>query len=212
MIPDIVSTVIQRVLYPGAVAVDVGANVGTYTLEMANLVGEDGLVIAIEPHPTFAQRGSGLPAQVLKLQCAVGSRPYMARVMFASERKDNAGITSLCMDGGRKGYDALVYRLDDLLRPLQRLDLIKIDTEGMELDVLCGATETMARLKPVFVFETLYPFQYDRPVFASIKELFTRNGYVMVSLEAGNVVPADLDRLDSDTIAFHKDNQPWVLP
>ena len=86
---------------------------------------------------------------------------------------------------------------------LERLDFIKIDVEGMELDVLRGATKTLNRLRPIIVFETHYEYQEarDPEMFAKIFKLFEDLDYDVLNWAEGKLEPAKPDNLEPDTIA-----------
>jgi FkbM family methyltransferase len=144
--------VCARALGPGAVAVDVGANIGATALIMSAFAGADGRVVALEPGPqSFAllQRNLALnsASTVTPLALAVSAEP---------------GTTTFCENSafghlapGAPGPQVAVETLDRIVegQGLRRLDLLKIDTEGFEPQVLEGAAATIERLKPVIYME-----------------------------------------------------------
>jgi FkbM family methyltransferase len=144
--------VCARSLGPGAVAVDVGANIGATVLIMDAYAGKDGRVIAIEPGPqSFALLQRNLArnevATVTALNCAVSSEP--GRMTF----RENSAYGHLAP--GAEGPQVEVQTLDQIVEDLglTRLDLLKIDTEGFEPQVLEGAKATLERLRPVIYLE-----------------------------------------------------------
>lgn len=141
----------QRVLENGAVAVDVGANIGATALIMSAYVGQ-GAVHAIEPgRRTFdlLQRNIAAngAANVQCHSCAIADRSGLAA--FA----ENSAYGHLAPDG--QGDTVVVRTLDEFAcaLDLQRLDLLKIDTEGFEPQVLAGARATIERFRPVIYCE-----------------------------------------------------------
>lgn len=125
----------------GGVAVDVGANVGTFALPLARHVGPDGLVIAIEPHPVtharlrFNRDASGL-SQVRLVAAAAGDSD--GEVMIETDG-DNLGASHIVV--GTAGADAFKVpsmRLQAILDQAgaTRVDVLKIDVEGFEDRVL----------------------------------------------------------------------------
>lgn len=125
----------------GGVAVDVGANVGTFALPLARHVGPDGLVIAIEPHPVtharlrFNRDASGL-SQVRLVAAAAGDSD--GEVMIETDG-DNLGASHIVV--GTAGADAFKVpsmRLQAILDQAgaTKVDVLKIDVEGFEDRVL----------------------------------------------------------------------------
>ena len=155
---------VLALLRPGSVAIDVGANLGEWTVPLARSVGAAGRVIAIEP----AQRSAAaleatLAANALRqaeiVRCAIGD--HDGQTEFAVPV-----VTSVRTDTGRArigpaafGYEALhvpLRRLESLAAELSfdRLDLIKIDVEGHERQVLDGAAAILDKYRPALVMET----------------------------------------------------------
>jgi FkbM family methyltransferase len=141
--------VLSKLLVPGTTFVDVGAHIGLLTLAGARAVGASGKVLAIEPVPLcfeLLQRSlilNGLAERVEGKCQAVGA--HHARCKFFV--RDVLGHSSLirgefAADGDE--IEVSVAPLDELVRPSQRVDLIKIDVEGAELAVLEGMTRVIA--------------------------------------------------------------------
>ena len=146
---------VQRALFaPGDVVLDVGANIGANTVPLARHAGPYGRVVAFEPQRLMHQMlcaNLALNALtiVVALWSAVGAEPGQIRVPPINyDAMGNFGGVSL---GGEIGEPVGVTTIDALA--LERCRLIKIDVEGMELDVLHGAAGTLARLKPRLFFE-----------------------------------------------------------
>lgn len=143
---------------PGDLVVDVGANIGNHTIALA--VGAGAHVVAFEPHDPVAQilamnaSLNGLDGSIVVERAAVGSEPGHARP--ATVDWSNVGSTRFEMsDTG-----ARVIRLDDYAfeNPVR---LIKIDAEGMDIDVLRGARATIDRDRPVLSCEVSDPQDLD---------------------------------------------------
>lgn len=145
---------------PGDCVLDIGANVGDWTMPMALRVGPSGRVLAFEPVPYLAEtitktarinRHDWVEVHNLALSAEEGKAEF-------SVEKGNSGGSRL----GRTEGDFYVIpvatrRLDSLLdeRPdITHIDLIKIDVEGHELEVLSGAQRTLARFRPPLVLES----------------------------------------------------------
>ncbi len=151
----------------GVVALDVGANIGVFALEMARLMTDWGSVLAFEPQERLFYALAGNIA----LNNAFNAKPVCAAVGASTQtiripqpdyrRAGSFGSISLRREDDRHeagqtlNYDAGVPVMQITIDSLQlpRVDLIKIDVEGMELDVLTGAAETIARWRPALFVE-----------------------------------------------------------
>ncbi len=145
----------RQIVQPGAVVVEVGANIGTHTLFFARQVGHSGTVIAFEPQRFVFQCLCANMAlnSVTNVQCrqqAVGNAPGEIRVPALDPlREENYG--GLSLEGGHPGEPTPLVTIDSL--DLARCALIKIDVEGMERAVLEGAAKTIARCVPLLYVE-----------------------------------------------------------
>ena len=148
--------VFAQMLKPGAVVFDVGANIGAHTVRFAQMVGESGRVIAFEPQRIIYQTLCANVAlnSLLNVDCyqtGVGEREESMKVVDVDPRiENNFGGLSLNLPG--PGEMVPVLRLDGFTH-LPRLDLLKIDVEGMEAAVLRGAKEIVERFRPVLYVE-----------------------------------------------------------
>ena len=135
---------------PGDVVLEVGAKIGTNVVPLARCVGPAGSVIAFEPQRRVHQMLcanvalNGLP-NVLALWAAAGAAEGSIRMPAIDyEARGNFGGVSLSAEGD--GERVPVMTIDGL--GLQSCRLMKIDVEGMEIDVLRGAARTIERLQP----------------------------------------------------------------
>lgn len=139
------STLFRRLLRPGQVVVDVGANVGCYTLTAASHVGPSGRVIAFEPGPDAAarlQENANLNgfAQVVVVASAVADRPGTVALLVGDDSEGNSLFE--VVPGARcRPVEVPVTTLDDFVAAarLPHVDVLKIDAEGAEVKVLRGA-------------------------------------------------------------------------
>jgi FkbM family methyltransferase len=146
--------VFRSALRPGDVALDIGANLGAHTIPMARLVGPTGFVFAFEPQRILFNVLCGNTAlneltNVKVFPLALGRASGQTRVMPVDYGgANNFGGISL---GGERGEAVPVATLDDIGLP--KLRFIKLDVEGMELEVLLGAKATLARDRPILYVE-----------------------------------------------------------
>lgn len=132
---------LRRLTPAGGVFVDIGANVGTYALVLARKVGENGTVIAIEPHPVararlaFNRTASNLP-QVRLVPAAAG--PSDGELLIET---DNRNLGASHIVNGIASASAISVPAFTLQRILDdagvtKVDALKIDVEGFEDRVL----------------------------------------------------------------------------
>ncbi|MGB8723700.1 MAG: FkbM family methyltransferase [Terriglobales bacterium] len=148
---------LQHFLGAGQVFVDVGANVGVFTVKAAKEVGNDGLVIAIEPFIETAfrlshnVRANGYSNVRVRNFC-IGRDTQHARLHL---NKGKPNSFSLIPNGNAESISVLSVSLDDLSRweKLERLDYLKIDAEGAEAAVLEGGQEAISRFRPIVQVE-----------------------------------------------------------
>jgi FkbM family methyltransferase len=129
----------------GGVVVDAGAFIGTHCWAYLQKVGPTGQVLAFEPNPeAFEALRLNCPA-ALAFNVALSDKIGTGVLVHASDT--NYGACSVMPGLGTVELIAL----DSLV--LKRLDVFKLDCEGMEYDALLGASETIARCRPVIVCE-----------------------------------------------------------
>lgn len=138
------------ILRPGDVVVDVGANVGFMALMAGRLVGDQGRVYALEPHPaTFRHLVRNIRlnslSNVVPLRVAVGEA--RGTVRFTDNDRDdiNRIDDEGAIDVRLMDLDTL-FALDD-----RRIRLLKIDVEGAELYALRGAMRMLQRVDYIYI-------------------------------------------------------------
>jgi FkbM family methyltransferase len=156
---------LTRCVPPGGVALDVGANFGAYTTRLAQLVGTAGRVLAFEPlsgvfdalvetvkpYPHVSCFKQGISDQTIetvefKIPLLFGKIPEPALATAGAPFPQQYVIER-----------AKVIHLDSLVEQLTRLDFIKMDVEGHELNCLEGARNLLATHRAVVQFEEIRP-------------------------------------------------------
>jgi FkbM family methyltransferase len=185
--------ILRTVLSAGAVAVDVGANVGWHTGLMARLVGEEGHVFAAEANPSVRKRlednlniNRFVHAEVIPFALAQAA----GVVDFFGPPADDAGsgdghVVPVSRPAQSGMFRVETRSLDDILSAahVTRLDLIKIDVEGFEWPVLQGAEQSVMKFRPHIIFE--YNADYvSRGGGAPelVAEYFTRHRYRLYAI------------------------------
>jgi FkbM family methyltransferase len=152
-----IAAVLSRCVKPGMAVVDIGANIGYLTMLLASLVAPSGLVVAVEPNPEnnklleASRRVNGFD-QVLVIQAAAGRHTALLALNVSYS---NGTTTELPSDLDAIFASRLVpcLALDAILPKDRRIDLVKIDAEGAELNALIGLSQTIDCDRPVIVSE-----------------------------------------------------------
>lgn len=135
-------------LTQGDIFVDVGANIGYYTILSSKLVGSKGEVIAFDPMPdTF---------KILKMNCKLNHLTNVTTIQKAAWSEECSiplhfsdgyyGMASITQSGKEsKSIEAIP--LDSICKPYNTIKTLKIDAEGAEYQILLGASETLIKTK-----------------------------------------------------------------
>lgn len=160
--PQVMSTVygeltyeiIRRVLPPDGCAVDVGCHVGT-VLEVIAEAAPFGEHYAFEPLPGLAETLRHKFPSVSVHQVALSDHSGTEKFQQVVERPAYSGLHRRLYPSEVTVHEIQVEvaRMDDILPAGSRVDFIKIDVEGGELDVLRGGERTITRFRPTVVFE-----------------------------------------------------------
>ena len=161
-------------LRQGDTAIDVGANVGDYTCFIAALVGSTGHVLAIEPEPKVRQQ---LIEKVRKDAFRhVNILPYVVsnqtQILPLYTSRRNPGDHRVWIDKGeeRQSIPVESKKLDDLTKDLEEVHLLKIDTQGAEVEVLKGADLIIRRSPSIAIHIEYWPYGLEK-MGSSSKEL-----------------------------------------
>lgn len=181
-------TGLLRSLTPaGGVFLDVGANIGYFTLLASRWVGSAGLVYALEPvRATYAR---------LMRNVALNDVTNVRAFKLGAARAAGTAEIALASDAGHSHLvagsdvpacgeaitlttvDAFVAR-----ERLQRLDVLKVDVEGADFEVILGASETLAMFRPAVLMEVELLTRFGTSV-DDVKRFFHGLGYETELLE-----------------------------
>ena len=149
---------IQAHIPRGATVIDVGAAQGTFTAVLAEAVGPDGHVIAIEPHPAAAARLShrDWPSRKSVHAVAVGAEAGQAELMIP-DREDWWPQCSIVPGAVLHDIEARlpvpVTTLNCLTQNIEHVDFIKVDAQGSEPAIIAGASAWWGHPGTVWLIE-----------------------------------------------------------
>jgi FkbM family methyltransferase len=160
-----------RHLKPGMRVVDVGANVGYYTMLFADLVGPTGKVWAYEPNPLSHELihlgldVNGYTGRVVAEQCIIGLEELeLRRFRIPEDHSCNAGVGKVHLFEGEDVDEVLVdTRPLDVLLAGERIDFVKIDAEGSEPKIWVGMQALWRDNPDMVVAMEWTPHLYEDP-------------------------------------------------
>ena len=211
------AVLMREYLRPGNTFVDIGANFGYYTLINAEAVRPDGRVISFEPLPLIAQRLEHSVAlngfdHVRVQQIAIGAE--VGKIQLYCPVKHFSGISTVCQDNpwiSEIPYYSISVPTAPLSEILPRLDVdrvdaIKIDVEGYELEVLRGALSLLSsHSAPVLFLEILSWAKQESIRPAETLKLLRSLAYSVYRIDQNGATPiwsADQLRYEQDVCAF----------
>jgi FkbM family methyltransferase len=149
---------IKKIVKPGMVVADVGANFGYYTIQLSRLIGSSGSVHAFEPSEQFRER---LIYHICRNQCR--------NVILSKFGLSDSRMNSVLYGGNTS---ATLHWCDDRIEPyvkelieletldnyianmsLNKLDFIKVDIDGHESRFVTGAIQTLKHYQPIVLME-----------------------------------------------------------
>jgi FkbM family methyltransferase len=152
---------LSSVLPRGGRFVDVGAHYGIYTRFLLRRAEADGAVFAFEPHPEVfveLQRQFGDLANCRLFRLALSSRRRDGVYLCVPKLRGIVPEPALSYLSATPEPGAIpveVGRLDDFAVELAKIDFIKVDIEGGEVDFLEGSSQTIATNRPLILFECM---------------------------------------------------------
>jgi FkbM family methyltransferase len=141
---------------PGQTVFEIGANLGTETLNLAAIVGSDGLIVALEPARKVARvlteraRDNRL-TQVRVVQEAVSD--VVGHVSLSAGETNNSGMAFVAPLADPSAETVMTTTIDELARVHGPPQLIWMDIEGLELRALRGALQVLRTVRPYIYTE-----------------------------------------------------------
>lgn len=193
---------LPQLVKQGDKVIDIGANLGYYTCPLADLVGEDGRVYAVEPVPVIfsvLKRNVGKRRNVELLNYALGEE--CRTIEMANDSVASAGYFGTGRNFVSEGelskdavrFTAQMQRGSELFGAMEQIDFIKCDIEGYERVVLPELRPLIEKFHPTVLVET------DGESRQQMIRMFSELGYSAYMLVGGKEVTLDPES-DKDII------------
>ena len=165
----------REVLSKGMVVYDIGANIGYYALQEAQLVGDEGHVYAIEPVPENVERlGKNVALNQYKnidiYNLAMGDLQANGEIKVSAM----SNMASM-MDKGYRCYERIipvkVDTIDHFMQGKRPPDVIRMDTEGYEVNIIQGMKELLNTNRPLILFIEVHFDALKEKVISLLKTL-----------------------------------------
>lgn len=161
---DLETEIVRAEVRPGMTIIDLGGNIGYYTLILAELVGPTGKVYAVEPFPASYQRLvdnvklNGYTGIVEHAQMAISDKTGTAKFFLAEADNVHSLVNYTKYTGVEQAsIDVPTATLDDFVRNKRSPDLIRMDIEGGELQAFDGMDGLLAQPTPPKLFFEIHP-------------------------------------------------------
>jgi FkbM family methyltransferase len=201
---------LRKLVRPGDVVFDIGANIGAHTLGLAQGVGPNGRVYAFEPADfafTKLKRNLALNPELLArtdarqiLLAAEVIAPCQTEIYASWPLKTDAPVHPKHRGRLVSALHASVDTLDCLVKRegVERLDLIKMDVDGSEYPVLKGGLRTIAKFRPILVMEmSPYVHAEQNQSFEALVALLRNCGYSLQDASTWESLPLRSDLLEA---------------
>jgi FkbM family methyltransferase len=200
----------QGLIRKGDIIIDIGANIGAHTLPFAKLTGPHGKVYAFEPTSYAFNKLS----RNLSLNPNLIRQVETVRMILMDNKSDKKPTSLLYSSWPLVNCEGVHIRhrgrlmdingaekstLDDYVtrRMIERIDFIKIDVDGNEVDVLKGSWGTIQKFHPVILTEFApYLFENNNTQMNEILSNLLAIGYEVRDSDTGRLLPGDLNSIE----------------
>ena len=198
----------NKLVKSGDVVLDIGANIGSHTLPLAKLVGDNGCVYAFEPtdfavnklrnnlnlNPDLVKRVSICQAMLVSNEnILVEKELFSSWPLVGSDNLHEKHKGQLMATVG-----ASAVTLDNFIKEnnITQIDFIKLDVDGFEYSVLSGGEKILEIFKPTILMELApYLFKDQKDEFIKMIELYKKLGYFFYDANNRNTLPVDAEKL-----------------
>ncbi|KKN07275.1 hypothetical protein LCGC14_1068770 [marine sediment metagenome] len=164
------SRIIKKIIKKGMIVLDIGANIGYYTVQAATLVGSKGKVFAFEPElENYSLLVKNIKANsynnIIPVQKAVSDKAGKTNLFLCEENKGDHRIFDSDVD--RNSIEVETTRLDDFFPDNEHIDVIKMDIQGSEYLALLGMERIIKRNKRLIIISEFSPYLLKRCGFSA---------------------------------------------
>ena len=185
--------IIESEVHEGDVAFDLGANIGYVTIHLAEYVGKEGKVYAIEPSPrnfeilTETILVNNLTKTVEADQLAISSCSGQRELNISAESNLNSFVKTKYT---KDTITVDTVSIDDYFADKQFPNFIKMDIEGAEVDALAGINKILENDGCMKILMEIHPMYYDKDAFSiQLERLFKLGFYTKYTVSAGVAEP-----------------------
>jgi FkbM family methyltransferase len=198
----------RQYLKPGMIYVDVGANIGSHVLNAARVVGRGagGKVYAFEAEPkTFDLMTKNIAynnasASVEARNVAVTASDCVLTLYLNRDSAKN----SLIRTGNGETVSVPGKRLGNLLPGGVKIDILKIDVEGADMDVLTGAEEIFSSAPPDVVIIEVFDVNAESDNSSAVLPFLLKRNYEMFSFESERLIRLGAGQTTMNAFAIHE--------
>jgi len=139
---------VKKIIKEGDVVIDIGGNIGYFTLIFAKLVGENGQVFVFEPEPNsykILKKNVEINGynNVKLINKAVSNEPKKVKLYLDDS---NLGGHSLANRNNKKSIEIDAIKLDEFLGSKGKINFIKMDVEGAEIEAIKGMSDLLKKM------------------------------------------------------------------
>jgi FkbM family methyltransferase len=171
-----------------SIFLDIGANVGFFTLQVGKRVSGNGSIYAFEPHPKLLNllrwnvHLNGLSRTVTCFPFGLSDQNSASKFSYPVGHLGGGAVGDLSNSGDYDVINSEIRRLDDVLGPDFACDLVKIDVEGHEFNVLKGMRRIIANSPKIkILFEKLTP---NCGTETALEEFFDENRFDLYAVQS----------------------------
>jgi FkbM family methyltransferase len=212
----------RKLVRPGEITFDIGANLGLVTLTLARAVGPSGQVHAFEPNPVLQgliqqSIDKNSASNVILHRMALGSTDGELTLFVPNNNSGQGSFKYHSNFPHSRSYRCIVKQLSDVVRKwqIERIRLLKIDVEGFENEVLLGGADVLRDIRPdAIILETNeqnQPAFRNRAAIRTLRKFHYRFLAIPKALISMSVVPIDPDTVENpshDVIAVPEEKFP----
>jgi FkbM family methyltransferase len=200
--------ILKDLLKPGDFVLDVGANIGFYGGILSNLVGNSGMVYCFEPNlSNFNKLKKNVSSlkNVKTFNCAVSDKSGSLKLY--TSKLLNVDHRTYPVNNYDKIEEIEAISIDDLVRngTISKVDFIKIDIQGYELQAFRGMMETIQQNKYIKIIAEFWPHGFLRAKTSAIEifDFFDELKFSIKKIEDGALIPIDR------TFVIENNHQPF---